>query len=67
MIKVPGFRCVFPRYMKRGNEPSYQIPGNKFLMFSYKVPAFRFAGGEKGGISKGMMELDPQTWKCPSS
>ncbi|KAJ6851564.1 uncharacterized protein M6B38_259645 [Iris pallida] len=59
LVRVEGFKNVFQRYSKRGNELSFQIPVDKILMFSHKVPSFRFVGGERIGISKGMLELDP--------
>ena len=52
--KVGGFRCIFQR-------KTFQVlhvrPG-MFYMFSHKVPAYRFAGGEITGAVEGMFELD---------
>ncbi|ONK72138.1 uncharacterized protein A4U43_C04F16150 [Asparagus officinalis] len=59
LVRVNGFKNVFQRYSRRGIELSFKIPADKLLMFSHRISAFRFIGGELSGISNGMLELDP--------
>ena len=59
LVKVESFNNVFRRYKDNGNEHSFPIPVKNFYVFSHKVPAFRFSGGEMDRICNGMLELDP--------
>lgn len=59
LVKVEWFKNVFQRFTNNGNEHSFPIPAKNFFVFSHKVPAFRFTGGEMDRISNGMLELDP--------
>ncbi|KAK9272304.1 hypothetical protein L1049_002675 [Liquidambar formosana] len=59
LVKVEGFNSVFKRYTENGNEQAFPIPARELFMFSHSVPAYRFVGGERNGMSEGMFELDP--------
>lgn len=58
LVKVEGFKSVFRRYTSNGSEQPFSISSSDLFMFSHSVPAYRFVGGEKNGISEGMLELD---------
>lgn len=42
LIKVGGFRSVFQRYMRSGRELVLQVCSDNLLMFSHRIPLFRF-------------------------
>ncbi|PON67228.1 hypothetical protein PanWU01x14_104030 [Parasponia andersonii] len=56
LVKVDGFRYIFER-TKIGVVAFHIRPG-MFYMFSHKVPAYRFVGGEIDKFVEGMFELD---------
>lgn len=61
LANAEGFKCVFERKRIGGsaNTPvTIQISPGMFYMFSHKVPAYRFVGGEIDGVVEGMFELD---------
>lgn len=42
LVRVDGHGSVFRRYLKNGTEHSLHIPGDSLLMFSHRIPSFRF-------------------------
>uniref|UniRef100_A0A453GE83 J domain-containing protein n=1 Tax=Aegilops tauschii subsp. strangulata TaxID=200361 RepID=A0A453GE83_AEGTS len=42
LVKVGGFRSVFQRYMRSGREQVLQVCSDNLLMFSHRIPLFRF-------------------------
>ena len=56
LVKVDGFRCIFER--KTVGPVALHIRPDMFYMFSHKVPAYRFMGGEIEKVVEGMFELD---------
>ncbi|GMN60480.1 hypothetical protein TIFTF001_029577 [Ficus carica] len=62
LAKVDGFKRVFERKTSGGSANTTPVtihirPG-MFYMFSHKVPAYIFVGGEIDGVVEGMFELD---------
>ncbi|KAF9618941.1 hypothetical protein IFM89_002936 [Coptis chinensis] len=57
LVKVEGFSSIFGRDSVEGNR--FHILPNSLYMFSHKIPAFRFKGGEMDRVEDGMFELDP--------
>ncbi|MCL7044582.1 hypothetical protein MKW94_019350 [Papaver nudicaule] len=59
LVKVAGFTSIFRRQEIQGSDFSYQIAAPRSFMFSHNIPAFRFAGEQKGLFSGMVFELDP--------
>lgn len=59
LVNVKGFRNIFKRCTNNGDEQPFTIPAKHLYMFSHKLPAYRFSGGERDEIFEGMFDLDP--------
>lgn len=57
LVKVDGFRYIFERKTIGGNPVTLHIYPDMFYMFSHKIPAYRFKGGEIDKVLEGMVEL----------
>ncbi|KAJ4822070.1 hypothetical protein Tsubulata_039494 [Turnera subulata] len=55
LSKVEGFKNLYRRCTHDG---TMLIPSTNWFIFSHRIPAYTFAGGEMDGISRGMFELD---------
>uniref|UniRef100_A0A7N1A928 J domain-containing protein n=1 Tax=Kalanchoe fedtschenkoi TaxID=63787 RepID=A0A7N1A928_KALFE len=58
LAKVDNFRNIFERKLSEENHIATHIHPEDLFMFSHRVPAYRFEGGELDGVMNGMIELD---------
>ncbi|KAL5564814.1 hypothetical protein UlMin_027978 [Ulmus minor] len=56
--KVDGFNYIFKRKAIGGSPVTFHVTPSQLYMFSHKVPAYKFLGGEIDGVVDGMFELD---------
>lgn len=58
LVKVDGFKSVFERQTDGANLVTVHVFPRNLYMLSHNVPAYKFIGGERNGVTRGMFELD---------
>ncbi|KAI5660317.1 hypothetical protein M9H77_29110 [Catharanthus roseus] len=58
LLKVSSFTSTYERQLEAGLLTTFHISPAMLYIFSHRVPAYRFEGGEVDGVVSGMLELD---------
>lgn len=66
LVKVDGFRSVFQRHLRSGSEQLLQVHSDNLLMFSHRIPSFRFTR-EVGTLLELEHTAVPENLQCENT